>query len=88
LSDWLYAQLQRTDSIALMRLMELLFEFLTREQKLDAREVAEAFWRDCQRTGRRDAPNFLKEFLPAENWSAVRERDRSLPKRQSRHLTA
>ena len=88
LSDWLYARLQRTSSIALMRLMELLFEFLTQEQHRDARQVAETFWRDCQRTGRRDAPNFLKEFLPPENWSIIRPRDRSLPKRQSRHLVA
>jgi radical SAM superfamily enzyme YgiQ (UPF0313 family) len=84
-SDWLYAKIGRTDSIALARLMELLFEFLTQERKLDTKLVAEAFWQDCQRTGRRDAPNFLKEFLPEENWSVVRERDRSLPKRQSRH---
>jgi radical SAM superfamily enzyme YgiQ (UPF0313 family) len=87
-SDWLYAKIHRTDSIALARLMELLFEFLTRELALDPKRVAETFWQDCQRTGRRDAPNFLKEFLPEENWSVVRERDRSLPKRQSRHQTA
>jgi len=87
-SDWLYAKIGRTDSIALARLMELLFEFLTQEGKLDTKLVAETFWLDCQRTGRRDAPNFLKEFLPEENWSVVRERDRSLPKRQSRHLAA
>ena len=87
-SDWLYARIGRTDSIALARLMELLFEFLMREPALDAKLVAETFWRDCQRTGRRDAPNFLKEFLPAENWPVIRDRDRSLPKRQSRHLAA
>ena len=87
-SDWLYAKISRTDSIALARLMELLFEFLTRELALDPKQVAETFWQDCQRTGRRDAPNFLKEFLPTENWSALRDRDRSLPKRQSRHLAA
>jgi len=87
-SDWLFAKIQRTDSIALARLMELLFEFLTQELALDAKLVAETFWRDCQRTGRRDAPNFLKEFLPEENWSAIRDRDRSLPKRQSRHQAA
>jgi hypothetical protein len=87
-SDWLYAKINRTDSIALARLMELLFEFLTRELVLDAKLVAEVFWQDCQRTGRRDAPNFLKEFLPEENWSAIRDRDRSLPKRQSRHVSA
>jgi len=87
-SDWLFAKINRTDSIALARLMELLFEFLTRELALDAKPVAETFWHDCRRTGRRDAPNFLKEFLPEENWSVVREHDRSLPKRQSRHLAA
>ncbi len=87
-SDWLFAKINRTDSIALARLMELLFEFLTHELALDAKLVAETFWRDCQRTGRRDAPNFLKEFLPKENWSTIRERDRSLPKRQSRHVAA
>jgi radical SAM superfamily enzyme YgiQ (UPF0313 family) len=87
-SDWLFAKINRTDSIALARLMELLFEFLTRELALDAKQVAETFWRDCQRSGRRDAPNFLKEFLPEENWSAFRERDRSLPKRQARHIVA
>jgi len=87
-SDWLFAKIHRTDSIALTRLMELLFEFLTHELALEAKLVAETFWQDCQRTGRRDAPNFLKEFLPEENWSAIRERDRSLPKRQSRHLAA
>jgi radical SAM superfamily enzyme YgiQ (UPF0313 family) len=84
-SDWLFSKINRTDSIALARLMELLFQFLTRERTLDSKPVAETFWKDCQRTGRRDAPNFLKEFLPEENWSVIRDRDRSLPKRQSRH---
>ncbi len=87
-SDWLFAKIHRTDSIALARLMELLFEFLTRELNRDAKSVAETFWRDCQRTGRRDAPNFLREFLPEENRSVIRDRDRSLPKRQAKHLTA
>jgi radical SAM superfamily enzyme YgiQ (UPF0313 family) len=85
-SDWLYAKIGRTDSIALTRLMERLFEFLTHELALDAKLVAETFGRDCRRTGRRDAPNFLKEFLPAENWPVIHNRDRSPPKRQSRHV--
>jgi len=84
-SDWLYERLKRTDTIALARLMELLFEYLTREIGLDPKATAETFWQDCQRTGRRDAPNFLREFLPPENWSVLRPRDRSLPKRQARH---
>ena len=65
--------------------MELLFEFLIQELALEPKLAAETFWKDCQRTGRRDAPNFLKEFLPVENWAAIRDRDRALPKRQSRH---
>src|SRR5258707_2928982 len=39
-SDWLYSRTNRTDSIALARLMELLFEFLTGELKLDSHEAA------------------------------------------------
>ena len=87
-SDWLYAKIQRTDSIALARLMERLFEFLTHELALDTKLVAETFWQDCRRNGRRDAPNFMKGFLAEENRAASRERDRSLPKRQSRHVGA
>ena len=87
-SDWLHAKIGRTDSIALARLMERLFEFLTRELAHDERQVAKAFARDCQRTGRRDAPEFLREFLPAESRANLRARDRSLPKRQARHLAA
>src|SRR5215203_2193381 len=52
LSDWLYARTKRTDAIALMRLMELLFEFLTKELKVDAIATAKAIWRDYQRGGR------------------------------------
>ena len=85
LSDWLYTRTGRTDSIALARLMELVFTYLTQERQLDAKLVAEVFWRDCQRAGRRDAPNFLRAFLPAENWQTIRPRDHSLPKRQARH---
>ena len=44
LSDWLYVRTQRTDSIALVRLMELLFEFLTRETGVAEKLVAESLW--------------------------------------------
>jgi radical SAM superfamily enzyme YgiQ (UPF0313 family) len=62
-TDWLHQKIGRTDSIALVRLMELLFEFLTTELKLRSREVAPTMWRDYQRSGRRDKPVFLKDFL-------------------------
>ena len=84
-SDWLHARIGRTDSIALTRLMELLFEFLTRELHLDARQTAETVWRDYQRGGRHDKPNFLKDFLP-ESELRSRRINQTLPKRQARHL--
>ena len=85
-SDWLYACIRRTDSIALMRLMELLFEFLTTELRLDPKLVAETMWRDYQRGGRHDKPGFLKSFLSEENIVPQRKTKTTLPKRQARHL--
>jgi len=66
-SDWLHARVKRTDSIALMRLMELLFEFLTAELRLDPKLVAETMWRDYQRGGRFDKPGFMKIFCTQVN---------------------
>jgi radical SAM superfamily enzyme YgiQ (UPF0313 family) len=86
LSDWLYARLGRTDTIALARLAELLFEFLTRESGLDAPPIAKVMNQDWQRSGRRDVPEFLREFLPAEDVQRSAVRKTSLPKRQARHL--
>jgi radical SAM superfamily enzyme YgiQ (UPF0313 family) len=86
-SDWLHARTGRTDGIALIRLMELLFEFLTGELKLGAKPVAETLWRDYQRGGRHDKPSFLKDFLPPdEKVVPLRKAKTALPKRQARHL--
>src|SRR5947208_2149413 len=86
-SQWLHERIGRTDSIALVRLMELLFDFLTGELDLDPVHVAELMWRDYQRGGRHDKPRFLKEFLPVAVSAAVSERNRlNVPKRQARHL--
>jgi hypothetical protein len=86
-SEWLHAQIGRTDSVALVRLMELVFEFLTREAKRELRQVAEILWRDYQRAGRRDKPAFLKEFVANEAPIInAGKRKTTLPKRQARHL--
>lgn len=85
LSDWLFARANRTDSIPLAKLMEWLFEFLTKELNLDAKIVAETLWRDYQRGGRNDKPTFLREFLSDEE-SATLRHSTQLPKRQARHL--
>ena len=86
-SDWLYARTGRTDSIALVRLMELLFEFLTVEHEADPQHTATVMWRDYQRGGRRDKPAFLKDLLPAHPTTvAPRQAFPALPKRQARQL--
>ena len=86
-SEWLHARTGRTDGIALVRLMELLFEFLTGELRLDARLAAETLWRDYRRGGRHDKPAFLKDFISTEQaLIPLRKTKSAAPKRQSRHL--
>jgi radical SAM superfamily enzyme YgiQ (UPF0313 family) len=86
-SEWLHGRVGRTDSIALVRLMKLLFEFLTSERKLDPRQTTAAMWRDYQRGDRHDKPAFLKDLLPPDGLPASSRRIRTgVPKRQARHL--
>jgi radical SAM superfamily enzyme YgiQ (UPF0313 family) len=86
-SEWLHARTGRTDSIALVRLMELLFEYLTSELGLAATPVAEALRRDYRRGGRHDQPGFLKHYLsPDEPVVPLRKTQTALPKRQARHM--
>ena len=86
LSDWLYARLGRTDTIALARLAEGVFGFLTGELNLDGAVVAKVMAEDWRRLGRREAPGFLREFLAVENGAPARGHQASLLKRQARHL--
>lgn len=85
-SEWLHAKTGRTDSIALSRLMELLFEFLTAECGIDARLAAEKLWSDYKRGGRHDKPGFLKDHLPTKQPDSKPRPVTTLPKRQARHL--
>ncbi len=86
-SEWLHARTLRTHNIALLRLMELVFEFLTGELGIESRRAAEALWRDYQRGGRSDKPLFLKGHLRSETLTPfTRSQASPLPKRQARHL--
>src|SRR5258706_14428723 len=62
-SDWLHAGIGRTDSIALARLAEFVFRFLTGELGRDEKEVARIVWRDYQRGGRDEVPEFLRPWI-------------------------
>jgi hypothetical protein len=87
-SDWLYTQIGRTDSIALVRLMQLLFEFFTQQRGLDPVLVAPVLWSDYRRGGRHDKPSFLLPHLSHVEEEAVAARPKSGPRRQSRHVAA
>jgi radical SAM superfamily enzyme YgiQ (UPF0313 family) len=84
LTQWLHTRVGRTDGIALMRLMELLFEFLTIELGLDPHSTAQTMWDDYQRGGRADKPSFLRGFLPGPAFNRRSPRPQ-IPKRQARH---
>ena len=84
-SDWLHEQVGRCDGIALPRLAEFLFGFLVKEIRHQQKDVAESLWRDWQRGGRRDPPEFLRRMLPMTGTPPSAKLSR-LPKRQSRHL--
>lgn len=85
-SDWLFARIGRNHSIALHSLAEHLFHFLI-EQGHDARATAEAIWRDYQRGGRSDLPDFLRPHVPPPDRDARRSAISRSPKRQTRHLS-
>ncbi|HOX58763.1 MAG TPA: DUF4080 domain-containing protein [Candidatus Paceibacterota bacterium] len=85
-TEWLYARTRRTDGIALLRLAELLFEYLTAVRRLDPAQTAAVLCRDYQRPGRRDTPRFLRSLLPASAQPPIPAPARpAAPKRQARH---
>ena len=87
--EWVHRKTGRTDSIALARLMELLFNYLANELGLEPSRVAETLWRDYQRGGRRDKPGFLASFLPDKKSLPVpAPGSPGPPRRQARHRLA
>jgi len=87
LSDWLYARLGRQHGVALERLAELLLEFLVDQMKRDGGEVGTTLWRDLSRGARRDVPEFLRRFVPQDQWRRQRRGEpAAIPPRQARRL--
>ncbi|HEX8524183.1 MAG TPA: DUF4080 domain-containing protein [Tepidisphaeraceae bacterium] len=86
LTQHLFDRLGRQHSIALDRLAQLLFNYLTELLHHDASEVARLMHQDLTRGSRRDAPEFLRPYLPVD-WRRPRAAGSPpLPPRQSRHL--
>jgi len=84
-SDWLHARAGRSHGIALARLAEWLFEYLTMELGQAAADVAQTLWRDWRRAGRREKPEFLAPYL-ADEKVRIPHAEPLAPKRQARHL--
>jgi radical SAM superfamily enzyme YgiQ (UPF0313 family) len=87
LSDWLWQRTGRTHAIALHRLAELLWQWLTTENHRPPAEVARALAADIADGGRRDVPEYLREYVAHEQMQTT-GRTEALPKRQQRHLAA
>lgn len=85
-SDWLYRQARRTDAIALPRLAQWLFEYLTTVRGQDPAEVAAALIRDFARCGHRDLPPFVRAHAPDKMLPTVSAGSSlSTVRRQTRH---
>ncbi len=84
-SEWLYGKVGRRHGIALDRLAELLFEYLTDVRSLERATAAETLWADWQHAGRRERPAFLAAYIADADFSPPRPKPET-PKRQARHL--
>ena len=84
-SDWLFQQVGRQHGIALSRLVQLMFHYLVEQRDSDPQAMAEALWRDYQRGGRSDLPEFLRPYVSpprrGESMAGI-----GVPPRQARHL--
>ena len=84
-SDWLFAETGRTHGVALVRLMELLLEFLRTEAGVDPEEAKQALLADYRRVGHNDTPKFLTASGPATT-EPTPPGKRPVATRQQRHL--
>ena len=83
LSDWIHGRTGQTHGIALNRLAELMFEFLTHDTGLDDDVVATAIARDYVRLGRRDLPEPIATLAPPARGDSLASR--AGLSRQARH---
>ena len=87
-SKWLYQDVRRTGEIALSRLTERLFTYLTKERGLALKPTAECLARDYLRPGRRDLPVVLRPFVSMPEDKRQPGRAVTAAKRQRRHAIA
>lgn len=84
MSDWLFSRAGATHGIALARLAQLLFEYLTTQRMQSPARVASLIGDDYVRGGRNEWPEFLRSFRP--DLETIDRAKTALPRRQARHL--
>ena len=82
LSNWLHAETDQTHKIALPRLFNLLFKFMTIELKLSEDKTIEYLMKDYQSSGIKGHPKFMLQ-TSNENIKSVKRRSESRQKRHS-----
>ncbi len=86
LSDWLHQAIGASDSVALMRLSQFLFSYLTEKLQCPATVAATNLWQDYTKGRTADqAPNWLAKHLPKNLISAPSPPKTAVPSRQLRH---
>jgi len=88
LSDWLFAQTGRQHAIALPRLAELVFDYLTRVLECDPTVAAETVLRDYRRSGRAGDLAFLRDDADRDTKAHRAAGPRRSDRRQARHRAA
>jgi hypothetical protein len=86
LSRWLYRQQPQLYGLSLVRLVELVFIYLTEVRGCDQEAVAVALAHDYTRSVRRELPGFLKQAGAGKLSPAASVEASRLPQRQRRHL--
>ncbi|MCC6235425.1 MAG: B12-binding domain-containing radical SAM protein [Verrucomicrobiales bacterium] len=87
-SDWLFMTTHQTHAIALDRLAQLLFRWLTEARSLSPSAVAEALAADSRSQGVRDLPPWLAPHAPPGTGAPRKSAVSSHARRQARHLAA
>jgi hypothetical protein len=85
-ADWLFAESRATAGIALHRLAELLFRWLTGPRGLPAATVGAALAADYARCARHDWPEFLRPYVQQDAVRRRRVAANPAAARQERHL--
>ncbi|MCP4678442.1 MAG: DUF4080 domain-containing protein [Deltaproteobacteria bacterium] len=84
-ADWLFAKTGRTSAIALNRLAELIFEYMTTVLGTGSAEAANRLFADYARVGRKGLPGTVGAHVTRRAQATTGEADGSLPPRQRRH---